>query len=58
MVSSLTFTSLSFHTTSFLNGWAFELAQQEELLTTFGDQELENIEELETSCWIEESEKQ
>ena len=58
MVSSLTFTSLSFHTTSFLNGWAFELAQQDELLTTFGDQELENIEELETSCWIEESEKQ
>ena len=58
MVSSLTFTSLSFRTSSFLNGWAFDLAQQEELLTTFGDQELENLEELETSYWIEESEKQ
>ena len=44
MVSSLTFTSLSFHTTSFLNCWALELVPQDELLTTFGDQELENME--------------
>ena len=40
MVSSLTFTSLSFHTTSLLNCWALELVAQDELLTTFGDQEL------------------
>ena len=57
MVSSLIFTSLSFHPTSLLNCWALELVEQDELLTTFGDHELVNMEELETSYWIEESEK-
>ena len=48
---------MSFHTTSFLNCWALELVAQDELLTTFGDQELVNMKELVTSYWREESEK-
>ena len=49
MVSSLTLPSLTLHSLSFSscfpadsfpNGWAHELAEQDELLTTFGEQEL------------------
>ena len=61
MVSSLTCPSLSlpssFRSDSFPNCWAHELAEQDELLTTFGEQELENKAELRRTCWEKEIEK-
>ena len=61
MVSSLTCTSLSlpssFRSVSFPKGWAHELAEQDELLTTFGEQELENKNELRRTYWEKEIEK-
>ena len=63
MVSSLTLPSLTLHSLSlpssfgsFPNGWAHELAEQDELLTTFGEQELVKN-ELRRTCWEKEIEK-
>ena len=57
--SSLTLTSLSLPSnfSSFPNGWAHELAEQDELLTTFGEQELVKN-ELSRTGWVNEIEKQ
>ena len=65
MVSSLILPSLtlhslslssSFRSDSFPNGWAHELAEQDELLTTFGEQELVKN-ELRRTGWEKEIEK-
>ena len=62
-ISSLNCTSLSFQS-SFPNGWAHELAElddttlQAELLTTFGEQELENKAKISRTCKEEENEQQ
>ena len=61
MVSSLTLPSLSlpssFRSDSFPNCWALQLAEQDELLTTFGEQELENKDEFRRTCREKEIEK-
>ena len=61
MVSSLTLPSLSlpssFSSAGFPNCWAHELAEQDELLTTFGAQELVNKAKLRRTCWEKEIEK-
>ena len=58
MVSILTLTSLSLPssltTDSFINCWAPEIEEHDELTISFGDQELDNKGELLTTCWEEE----
>ena len=56
-IRSLTCTSLSL-SSSFSTGWAHDLADQDELLTTFGEQELENKAKHKRTCREEENEKQ
>ena len=56
-ISSLNCTSLSFQS-SFPIGWAQYLDEKDELLTTFGEQELENKAKLRRTCREEETEKQ
>ena len=56
-ISSLNCTSLSFQS-SFPIGWAPYLDEKDELLTTFGEQELENKAKLRRTCREEENEKQ
>ena len=53
----LTCTSVSF-SSSFPTGWAHDLADQDLLLTTFGEQELENKAKHKGTCREEENEKQ
>ena len=54
--TSLTCTSLSFQT-SFPIGWAQNLDEKDELLTTFGIRELENKTKISRTCKEEENEK-
>ena len=55
-IRNLTCTSLSY-TSSFPNSWAHELAEQDELLTTFGEQEMVDQDKLRRTDTAKEIEK-